>query len=155
MILIVISRYMGVAMGFFGRKKPKRTSDETIALVKQRLFESSDFEDLQHAFEIMEANYLKLRQLKAADPDAVIQLTADWAEYAQALSTIKASLIYVAEDTKDLFEGNFQKGAEEALQKASQIEASFKQQLGTSFEPIPQIDITQKRDINLQQYFRS
>lgn len=143
-------------MGLFGigKKKPERTSEETIALAKQRLFEHSGFEDLQQTFQAMEVNYQKLSQSQAQNPNALVQLKADWAEYAHALARIKAGLIYVAEDVNDQFEGNFQKLAQESLDKALEIENKFKNQLGDSFEPVPQIDLNRDRQINMADYFQ-
>lgn len=125
------------------RDEDKLTNiDEKVSLYTNGIFdfsvlESPHFIDYQNAFDVMETNYLRLKQRFISNYDKVLEYANDWSRYVEALYTLKFAreLLHV-DMTQDAYD-NAGKKMKEPLIIKEEIENKFKKLLGAKWKEIP------------------
>ena len=116
--------------------------EEGIPYLKERVFElehmdSPHFIDCQNAFDVMEVNYLRLKQRLSHTPEKVLEIAKDWQKYAEALGDLKNGRVMLDLDSgEDAYDK-----ADEAMKEPSiikdEVEKKFKSLLNDDYQKIP------------------
>ena len=116
--------------------------EERVQFQKERIFklehfDSPQFIDLQDAFDVMEANYFRLKQRFSHTPEKVLEIARDWYRYADALRGLKFARVMLDVDMSDeAFDNAHERSKEPAIIK-DEIEKKFKSLLGEDWQEIP------------------
>lgn len=116
--------------------------EEKTAYLKGRIFELAHFDsphfiDCQDAYDMMEINYMRLKQRYSTNPDKILEIAKDWYGYVVALGDLKHARVMLDVDMED---GAFDR-LEESLKEPSvikdEVEKKYKSLLGDDFQAIP------------------
>lgn len=115
--------------------------EKSIQFLKERIFElehidSPHFIDYQDAFDVMEVNYLRLKQRFSHTPDKVLEIARDWWKYVEALSDLKHARVMLDVDMSDNSWDNAGERMKEPSIVREEVEKKFKSLLGDDFQEL-------------------
>ena len=96
-------------------------------------FDSPRIIDLQDRHEVMEVNYLRLKQRYFNQEEKKIEIARDWAKYVEALSDLKHARIILDVDMSDNAFDNLIESSKEPHIITEEVEKKFKSLLGKDF----------------------
>lgn len=100
-------------------------------------FDDPHFIDVQNAFDVMEANYFRLKQRFFHTPEKVLEIAKDWYRYVEALSDLKRTRVILDVDVGDGVWDRMEEGMKEPLIIQEVVEKKFKSLLGEDWQDIP------------------
>lgn len=105
-------------------------------IFKLEHFNSPHFIDAQNNYDIMEVNYLRLKERYAHMPDKLMELAQDWLRYVEALRDTKQARVMLDVDfTDDAFE-HFEEASKQPTIITEEIEKKFKTLLGKDWQKL-------------------
>jgi len=112
--------------------------EEVVWRFKKSLMEFAHFDspriiDLQDRHEVMEVNYLRLKQRYLNQEEKRIEIARDWAKYVEALSDLKHARIILDVDMSDNAFDNLIESSKEPHIITEEVEKKFKSLLGKDF----------------------
>lgn len=116
--------------------------EESVGRLKSMLFseehfKSPHFTDLQNTFDVMEANYFRLKQRLFHTPEKVLQVAKDWQNYVDALVKLKMVRVLLDVDSSDkAFDNATERSKEPSIVK-DELEKKFRSMLGDDWQQIP------------------
>lgn len=116
--------------------------ENSINFLKERIFELEHFDsphfiDCQDAFDVMEINYLKLKQRFFHTPEKVLEIAKDWHRYVEALGDLKHARVMLDVDWEDDAWDRIGESMKEPSIIKEEIEKKFKPLLGDDWQEIP------------------
>lgn len=100
-------------------------------------FDSPRLIDLQDKYEVMEANYYRLKQRNLSSEEKSLELARDWVKYVEALNDLKHARVMLDVDMSDLAYENFAESSKEPYIISEEVENKFKSLLGKDFHKLP------------------
>lgn len=138
-----------VAYYFWSKSKQEQRQANTVEHCedivyhyKQSLMEFAHFDspriiDLQDKYDVMEANYLRLKQRYLSNEGKKLEIARDWARYAEALYELKHARVMLDVDMSDSAYDNFAESSKEPHIISEEVEKKFKSLLGKDFHKLP------------------
>lgn len=145
-----------VAYYFWSKSKQEQRQANTVERCeeianhyKQSLTEFAHFDspriiDLQDKYDVMEANYLRLKQRYLSDEEKRLEIARDWTRYVEALDELKHARVMLDVDLSDRAYENFSDRAKEPGIITEEVESKFKSLLGKDFHKLP-LDYDERR----------
>ena len=145
-----------VAYYFWSKSKQKQGQANTVERYeeivyhhKQNLMEFAHFDspriiDLQDKYDVMEANYLRLKQRYLSNEERKLEISRDWARYVEALYELKHARVMLDVDMSDSAFDNFTESSKEPYIISEEVEKKFKSLLGKDFQKLP-LDYDERR----------
>lgn len=100
-------------------------------------FDSPHFIDIQDAFDVMEINYLRLKQRFSHNSEKIIEIAKDWYRYVGALGDMKSARVMLDVDMSDKAFDNLEESMKEPEIIKDEIEKKFRSLLGADWQEIP------------------
>jgi len=100
-------------------------------------FDSPHFIDVQDAFDVMEINYLRLKQKFFHTPEKALEIALDWHKYVESLAKLKFARTALNFDLSDKAYDKFDERVKEPSIIKEEIEKKFKSLLGEDWNKIP------------------
>lgn len=145
-----------VAYYFWSKSKQEQRQDNTVGRCeevvyhyKQSLMEFAHFDspriiDLQDKYDVMEANYLRLKQRYLSNEEKKLEVARDWARYVESLDELRHARVMLDVDWSDKAYENFADRAKEPGIITEEVENKFKSLLGKDFYKLP-LDYDERR----------
>ena len=109
-------------------------------------FDSPRIIDLQDRHDIMEANYLRLKQRYLSQEEKRLEIARDWTKYVEALNDLKHARIILDVDMSDNAFDNLIESSKEPHIITEEVEKKFKSLLGKDFHKLlPDYDERKKK----------
>ena len=148
---------IGVVVYYFwskSKQEAQRTNtveyfEEVAWRFKKSLMEFAHFDspriiDLQDKHDVMEANYLRLKQRYLNQEEKRLEIARDWAKYVEALCDLKHARIILDVDMSDNAFDNLIESSKESHIITEEVEKKFKSLLGKDFHKLP-LDYDERR----------
>ena len=132
-----------------GQANTVERCEEIVYHHKQSLMEFAHFDspriiDLQDKYDVMEANYLRLKQRYLSNEEKKLEISRDWTRYAEALYELKHARVMLDVDMSDSAFDNFTESSKEPYIISEEVEKKFKSLLGKDFQKLP-LDYDERR----------
>lgn len=108
-------------------------------------FDSPHFIDYQNYFDVMEANFMRLKHRFSDDKEKLLNITKNWQSYVDALNDLKTARVLLDVDLSENAWDNASEAMKEPEIIKEEIEKKFKEMLGKDWIKLP-LDYFQRQE---------